>query len=97
VGGSGHISRVWHAIYRSSTGLRFFDEMPQAELRLAYSAADALILASERKDGLMFCSRRGMRHPSVAFPVGGVPEILNDLALGIMVRGAHDAEASPTR
>jgi glycosyltransferase involved in cell wall biosynthesis len=73
--------------------VRFFDEMPQAELRLAYSAADALILASEREgwpNVLLEAAACGT--PSVAFPVGGVPEILNDLALGIMVRGAHDAE-----
>jgi len=74
--------------------VRFLDEMPQAALRVAYSAADALILASQREgwpNVLLEAAACGT--PSVAFPVGGVPEILDDPALGIMARGGHSAEA----
>lgn len=76
-------SRVW-----------FFDEMPQTKLRLVYSAADALILASEREGWPnIVLEAAACGTPAVAFPVGGVPEILGDLELGVMVRGAHDSAA----
>jgi glycosyltransferase involved in cell wall biosynthesis len=72
----------------------FFDEMPQARLRWVYSAANALVLASEREGWpniLLEAAACGT--PAVAFPVGGVPEILGDLELGVMVRGAHESAA----
>jgi glycosyltransferase involved in cell wall biosynthesis len=68
----------------------FFDEMPQTRLRLVYSAADVLVLASEREgwpNVLLESAACGT--PVVAFNIGGVPEILTDPAAGIIVRGEH--------
>lgn len=75
-------SRVW-----------FFDEMPQERLRLVYSAANVLVLASEREgwpNVLLESASCGT--PVVAFNIGGVPEILTDPAVGVIVRGGHSAE-----
>ena len=78
---------------RSMSGrVRFFDEMPQERLRLVYSAANVLVLASEREgwpNVLLESAACGT--PVVAFNIGGVPEILTDRAVGTIVRGAHDA------
>lgn len=71
----------------------FVDEMPQARLRLAYSAADVLVLASEREgwpNVLLESAACGT--PVVAFNVGGVPEILVDPVIGTIVFGEHACE-----
>lgn len=68
----------------------FLDEMPQERLRLVYSAADVLVLASEREgwpNVLLESAACGT--PVVAFNVGGVPEILADRTVGTIVRDAH--------
>jgi len=73
-----------------SQRVRFFDEMPQERLRSVYSAADILVLASEREgwpNVLLESAACGT--PVVAFNVGGVPEILADRTVGTIVRGAH--------
>ena len=70
----------------------FFDEMPQARLRFVYSAADVLVLASEREgwpNVLLESAACGT--PVVAFNIGGVPEILTDRAAGTIVRGEQNA------
>jgi glycosyltransferase involved in cell wall biosynthesis len=70
--------------------VRFLDEMPQERLRWVYSAADVLVLASEREgwpNVLLESAACGT--PVVAFNVGGVPEILADRTVGTIVRGAH--------
>ena len=70
----------------------FFGEMPQEHLGLAYSAADVLVLASEREgwpNVLLESASCGT--PVIAFNIGGVPEILADRAVGTIVRGSHDA------
>lgn len=72
--------------------MQFFDEMPQQRLRDVYSAADALVLASEREGWPnVLLESVACGTPVVAFNVGGVPEILTDPAAGIIVRGGHDA------
>jgi len=73
--------------------VHFLDEMPQERLRLVYSAADALVLASKREgwpNVLLESASCGT--PVIAFNVGGVPEILTDPAAGTIVRGDHSAE-----
>jgi glycosyltransferase involved in cell wall biosynthesis len=75
---------------QAASRVRFLDEMPQERLRFLYSAADALILASEREgwpNVLLESAACGT--PVVAFDVGGVPEILSDRTVGTIVRGAH--------
>lgn len=70
--------------------VRFIDEMPQERLRLVYSAADVLVLASEREgwpNVLLESAACGT--PVVAFNVGGVPEILADRTVGTIVRAPH--------
>ena len=75
---------------RVASRIRFLDEMPQERLRWVYSAADVLVLASEREgwpNVLLESAACGT--PVVAFNVGGVPEILADRTVGTIVRGAH--------
>lgn len=68
----------------------FFDEMPQSRLRLVYSAADALVLASEREGWPnVLLESVACGTPAIAFNIGGVPEILTDSAAGTIVRGEH--------
>jgi glycosyltransferase involved in cell wall biosynthesis len=70
----------------------FFDEMPQSRLRFVYSAANALVLASEREgwpNVLLESAACGT--PAIAFNVGGVPEILTDPAAGTIIRGEQSA------
>jgi glycosyltransferase involved in cell wall biosynthesis len=72
--------------------VRFLAEMSQADLRSVYSAANALVLASEREgwpNVLLEAAACGT--PSAAFAVGGVPEIVVDPALGVLASGAQDA------
>lgn len=72
--------------------MQFFDEMPQERLRHVYSAADVLVLASEREGWPnVLLESVACGTPVVAFNVGGVPEILTDPAAGTIVRGGHDA------
>jgi glycosyltransferase involved in cell wall biosynthesis len=69
--------------------VRLLNEMPQERLRLVYSAADVLVLASEREgwpNVLLESAACGT--PVVAFNVGGVPEILADRTVGTIVHGA---------
>jgi glycosyltransferase involved in cell wall biosynthesis len=64
--------------------------MPQTRLRLVYSAADVLVLASEREgwpNVLLESAACGT--PVIAFNIGGVPEILTDPVAGTIVRGEH--------
>jgi glycosyltransferase involved in cell wall biosynthesis len=73
--------------------VRFIEEMPQEELRTVYSAADVLVLASVSEgwpNVLLESAACGT--PVVAFSVGGVPEILADPAVGVLVRAAPAAE-----
>jgi teichuronic acid biosynthesis glycosyltransferase TuaC len=70
----------------------FLEEMPQERLRDVYSAANALVLASEREgwpNVLLESAACGT--PVVAFEVGGVPEIIDDPAIGTVVRGTSAA------
>ena len=85
-------SSGWRASARCRTRVWFFDEMPQERLRFVYSAADVLVLASEREgwpNVLLESAACGT--PVVAFNVGGVPEILTDRAAGTIVRGEQSA------
>lgn len=68
--------------------VHFLEEMPQAGLRTVYSASDALALASQSEgwpNVLLEAAACGT--PVAAFSVGGIPEILNDPAVGCLVRG----------
>jgi glycosyltransferase involved in cell wall biosynthesis len=74
--------------------VRFLDEMPQQRLRLVYSAADVLVLASEREgwpNVLLESAACGT--PAVAFAVGGIPEILTDPNVGTIVRKEQTADS----
>jgi teichuronic acid biosynthesis glycosyltransferase TuaC len=76
---------------RAGTRVTFLEELPQSKLRIAYSAADVLVLASEREgwpNVLLESAACGT--PVIAFRVGGVPEMLGDPAMGLMVDGPHD-------
>jgi glycosyltransferase involved in cell wall biosynthesis len=87
----GRLERMAHELGLSSR-VWFFDEMPQPRLRLVYSAAEVLVLASEREgwpNVLLESAACGT--PAVAFNVGGVPEILTDPAAGTIVRGEQNA------
>lgn len=85
------LQRLAHDLFMGSR-TRFLDEMPQARLRYVYSAADVLVLASEREgwpNVLLESAACGT--PAVAFNIGGVPEILTDRAAGTIVRGEQSA------
>ena len=72
--------------------VHFLGEIPQARLRFVYSAANVLVLASEREgwpNVLLESAACGT--PVVAFDVGGVPEIMTDPTVGTIVREAHAA------
>ncbi len=79
-------------VLRMTERVHFLDEMSQERLRLVYSAANVLVLASEREgwpNVLLESTACGT--PVVAFSVGGVPEILTDPAAGTVVRGSRGA------
>jgi glycosyltransferase involved in cell wall biosynthesis len=67
------------------------DEMPQDQLRDLYSAADVLVLASSREGWPnVLLEALACGTPVVAFDVGGVPEIVADLAVGRVVTERND-------
>lgn len=75
-----------------SERVRFLAEMSQPDLRSVYSAADALVLASEREGWPnVVLEAAACGTPCAAFAVGGIPEIIRDPALGSMASDLHDA------
>lgn len=85
--------------------LRILDEMPQERLRVVYSAADALVLASAREGWPnVLLEAMACGTPVVAADVGGVREIVAEPVAGRVVesrdgaafaRAANDLLASP--
>jgi glycosyltransferase involved in cell wall biosynthesis len=66
--------------------MRFVPNMPQSRLRLAYGAADALVLASSREGWPnVVLEALACGTPVVATRVGGVPEILTAPVAGCCV------------
>jgi teichuronic acid biosynthesis glycosyltransferase TuaC len=73
--------------------VEFRDNMPQSELRFAYSACDVLALPSLREGWPnVILEAIACGTPVVAAPVGGVPEILGGEAPALLVE-ARTAEA----
>ena len=69
-------------------------EMPQEQLRLVYSAADALVLASTREGWPnVLLEAMACGTPVVATAVGGVREIIADPVAGRVVESRDDAFA----
>jgi glycosyltransferase involved in cell wall biosynthesis len=73
--------------------------MPQAELPRIYSAADALVLASDREGWPnVLLEAMACGTPVVATRVGGVPEVVTSAAAGILVDDpSPDAIAAAAR
>jgi glycosyltransferase involved in cell wall biosynthesis len=73
--------------------VHFFEEMDQERLRYVYSAANALVLASEREGWPnVVLESAACGTPVVAFNIGGVPEILVDPMVGTIIKGRHAPE-----
>ena len=70
----------------------FLGAVPQTDLPVVYSAADALVLASSN-EGLpnVVMEAIACGTPVVATRVGGIPEIVTSRAAGILLRGRSDA------
>jgi glycosyltransferase involved in cell wall biosynthesis len=72
--------------------VKFLGVLPQAELRLLYSAADALVLASVREGWPnVLLEAMACGTPVIASDVGGVPEIVANPVAGALM-SACDAE-----
>ena len=69
--------------------------VPQTELRNWYNSADIFALLTSREGSpnvLMEALACGL--PSVATPVGGIPQVLSDSSLGLVLRERTAAEAA---
>ncbi len=107
VGAGPERGRLLELIERAGVAgrLRILDEMPQERLRIVYSAADALVLASTREGWPnVLAEAMACGTPVVAAAVGGVPEIVTEPVAGRVVesrdsasfaRAASDLLASP--
>ena len=74
--------------------VRFLGFVPEADLPLAYRAADINVMPSEALEGFGLSAAEGLAAgtPSMVTPVGGLPEVVSGLSPALVFRsgGAHD-------
>ncbi|MEM8503551.1 MAG: glycosyltransferase family 4 protein [Cyanobacteria bacterium P01_D01_bin.1] len=70
--------------------VRFLGFLPEADLPVAYQAADLTVMPSQSLEGfgLVLLESLACGTPAVCTPVGGMPEVLTDLSPDLIMKGA---------
>ena len=70
--------------------VRFLGFLPEADLPIAYQAADLTVMPSQSLEGfgLVLLESLACGTPAICTPIGGMPEVLSDLSLDLITEAA---------
>lgn len=70
--------------------VRFLGFLPEADLPIAYQAADLTVMPSQSLEGfgLVLLESLACGTPAICTPIGGMPEVLNDLSSELITEAA---------
>ncbi|WP_294320363.1 glycosyltransferase family 4 protein [uncultured Sphingomonas sp.] len=90
-GDAGYQARLEAMVADTDATILFTGGLAQDDIRALYASADLFLLVGENRTdkiegfGLVYLEAAGQSVPSIASPVGGVPEVVLDEATGLLV------------
>lgn len=99
-GDAGYQARLEAMVADTDATILFTGGLAQDDIRALYASADLFLMVGENRTdkiegfGLVYLEAAGQSVPSIASPVGGVPEVVLDEATGLLVDDRDPAQTT---